>query len=382
MKHSYIEEGKGDTRDQTCRLKAIIYLSSVCALFTSMTFYAGNSAKRNAGDPLDFHLSHHLGLAQSVNAIAWNKDSSRMAALSNFGGTVTIWSTSDWRVITKVHRYGGSYSLNSFGYLPNGDLVLSSPIGKSPFPPYEDMDAFSFEIINGDTGRHLAYIRNQEGINYRKTADIFSVSAKGTRVAGIPTGMAAVVDVFATADWNVPPEVPLSSEGSNGRRRARSLAFSADETRLAIGRLSGWIEVYDIKTKSYPVIKRFFDTNFSPNCLSFDPRGKFLSVGLSQDYGSPDQRQRLAILETSTWTLVQLDDKIAENMYDMSWNTSGILAVGSAGGLTVISGDTKVFKRLKTSQQQGFYSVKFSSDDRLAAAVDSDIFVYVAGLRI
>ena len=373
----------GGKRTQSCRVKAAIYLSVVCALVSSLTFHSATlEAQRGAEDPLDFHLSQHLSLAQSVNAVTWNKDNSRLAALNNFGGTITIWETENWSVIKTFHRYGGSYAFNSFGYLSNGNLLLSSPIGRSPFPPYEGMDAFSFEIIDGETGKHLAYITNQVGKSYRKTADIFSISPKGTRVAGIPTGKAAFVDMFSTADWSVPLEVPLSSERSNGVRRARSLAFSTEETHLAIGRSSGYVEVYDIKTKSYPFTKCLFDTNFSPHALSFDPKGKFLSVGASEDYGSPDRRQRLEIISTDTWTSVKLDDKIEENIYDMSWSTSGILAVGSASSLTIISSDTKVFKRLRSRQQQGFYSVKFSSDDRLAAAVDSDIFVYVAGLRL
>jgi hypothetical protein len=39
-----------------------------------------------------------------LNAVAWNNDNSRLAALSDFGRTITVWETRNWSLIKEFDR--------------------------------------------------------------------------------------------------------------------------------------------------------------------------------------------------------------------------------------------------------------------------------------
>ena len=355
-----------------------------CAIVSSLMLVPNMSAaERPKEDPLDYHLIQRLSTNKVINALAWNRDGSRMAALSDFGGTITVWKTDDWSVVHTIHRYGGAYAFNSFDYLSDGNLLLSAPIGKSPFPPYEYTEQYAFEVINGGTGKHISYIENQTKENFRKISDTFAISAGGDLVAGVPTGSFKKVFVFRTKDWTILSQNSLSGDATKQRGIASSLAFSSDDNRLAIGRSGGQLEVYDLKTSYFVFSKQIFDQRYSPNSLKFDLAGKFLAVGARQDFGQADRHQKLAILKVDDWTPVFLKDEISSNISDMSWNRAGVLAIGSAGRLTIINCETKASNELRRgSEREAFYSVKFSSDSRLAAAVGSAVLVFRLGSHL
>jgi len=48
--------------------------------------------------------SRRLAVKAYINAVAGNVDGSRLAALSNFGGTVTVWETAKWAVVNEFNR--------------------------------------------------------------------------------------------------------------------------------------------------------------------------------------------------------------------------------------------------------------------------------------
>lgn len=87
--------------------------------------------------------ARRLRVDNYVNAVAWNTAGSRLATLSNFGGTVTIWDAKAWNVVNEFDRYGGPFSYNSFAFLPDGTLLTAAPIGKSPDPKYATLAIFS-----------------------------------------------------------------------------------------------------------------------------------------------------------------------------------------------------------------------------------------------
>lgn len=93
-----------------------------------------------------------------INAVAWSADGMRLASLSNFGGTVTVWDASNWAVVNRFERYGGAYSQNSLVFLPDNTLLTAASVGKSPDPDYETLAVFSLIQWDPLTGRKLRYI--------------------------------------------------------------------------------------------------------------------------------------------------------------------------------------------------------------------------------
>ena len=96
-----------------------------------------------------------------LNAVAWNRDGSRLAALSGFGNQLTVWDTVSWSVDSCFPRYGGAYSGNSLAFLADETLLLPAPIGRSPDPPYRELYLSSFEQIHATTGKRVRYVEDK-----------------------------------------------------------------------------------------------------------------------------------------------------------------------------------------------------------------------------
>ena len=105
--------------------------------------------------PTTMHIPHEirrLPVKGYVNAVAWNVDGTRLAALSNFGSAVTVWETKTWAVLKEYLRYNGaSYAFNSLAFLPDGALLTSSPIGdfsaKTPVTAAQVQTLETFSLI-------------------------------------------------------------------------------------------------------------------------------------------------------------------------------------------------------------------------------------------
>ena len=75
------------------------------------------------------HEVRRLKAEGSGNAIAWNTDGSRLAALS--GPNVRVWDAKTWKVVSEFQNPGASTANNSLAFLPDGSILTT------PKPAYD-----------------------------------------------------------------------------------------------------------------------------------------------------------------------------------------------------------------------------------------------------
>ena len=268
-------------------------------MFTVLPFFGmagGRPRSRNA--PIDISYDgtkapkklHRLLAAGYVNAVAWNGDGSRLAVLSDFGRTMDIWEAASWTVSKSFHRYGGGYSGNSLAFLPDGTLLTSAPIGRSPDPMFKTLAIFSLIQWNPDTGHPLRYIPDPGGLPAGMAskigpADPFVVSADGSLVAG--SCMRNVL-LYNTHDWSLVRRLMTPPTPKHGDF-VRSLAISPDNRHLALGTGFGWVHLFGLPDCSIIASFQVYNRNHDPahktriggscGALSFSQDGEFLAIG-------------------------------------------------------------------------------------------------------
>jgi len=140
-----------------------------CLLPTSQVWafsIANLFEENNKNAPREIHRLH---VKSYINAVAWNMDGSRLAALSDGGSTITLWETKTWTVLNEFHRYSGAYAGNSLAFLPDGTLLTAAPIGDYSGDPryantpltdsrYKSQEIFSLIRWNPETGKIVGYI--------------------------------------------------------------------------------------------------------------------------------------------------------------------------------------------------------------------------------
>jgi WD40 repeat protein len=67
-----------------------------------------------------------------INAVAWNADASRLAAVSEYGTNIRIWDSKTWKVVSEFYNPGAAYMNNSLAFLTDGSLLTTPMSGKLP----------------------------------------------------------------------------------------------------------------------------------------------------------------------------------------------------------------------------------------------------------
>jgi len=343
---------------------------------------AGSSNRRSVSRVAGQGLREirRLRVKEYVNAVAWNAGGSRLAVLSNFGGTVTIWDAHSWSVLKEFHRLGGAYSNNSFAYLPDGTLLTAA----APDPKDVAPRAFSLAQWQADTGELLRKIPDISDPSRSEIPDIgptdtFVVSADASFVAGINK----YVLLFASRDWLVARhfEVPPTSAHPDG---ASSVSISRDARRVAIGTLFGFVHNFDVATGTRGLSFLAYTStprgDFGKNCgaIAFSPDGRFLVTGrgLIDIHESDDGWTR--IWRAGDGALVADLIGGGGTVRTAAWNDAGtILAVGDDKMLRCWRTDSLPHEPELIAKASGMvFSVAFSHQGLLAASMANEVVLY------
>ena len=319
-----------------------------------------------------------LATERYVNAVAWNKNGTRVAALSGFGSFIRIWDAATFDVVADFERYGGAYNGNSFAFLHDGSLLLPAPIGRSPDPPYQELFLSSFEQIDADTGERIRYIKDDfYDRGRRRIMDTFAVAPGGLIAAGIPTGNPSLISLFDTASWTLTRNIDLS-KNSSPSGFARSLALSHDGLRLAVGTANGFLKVYDTASGDARLEQTFADASYAISAVAFSRDGAAIAVGGSKTYGANGGAKRMVrFLDVASNEVLGLPlDTAIGNVYSLSFAANGLIAIAGSNTLAVAQLSRGTLRTVSAEAGHDFYSVSFSVDGRLAASKGSTVLVY------
>jgi WD40 repeat protein len=346
-----------------------------------------------------------LRVKSFINAVAWNKDGSRLAAISYYGSTITMWETKNWTIVHEFQRYSGSYSGNSLAFLTDGSLLTAAPLGdysKDPRyanaplpvndPSYKSLDIFSLIQWNPETGMPVRYIPElgnpPKDLSVKKT-DIFTVSKDGSLIAGI--GNTAYVLLYETLGSSLVQKlsIPLLPKHKDG---AMSIAFSPDGQELAVGTLFGMVHFFGVKDgalrrsfMAYPD-DTYLKNSYGCRAIAYSTDGRLIATGKSfiQNPSKPDttttdvwrvsDNARVASLTGSFFIFGGV--KNPSKVRTLSWSPKGdILAIGDEGSLRVWEINEQDQKRLFLLESRYIYSTSYSPQGILAVTNDNEVIL-------
>jgi WD40 repeat protein len=357
-----------------------------------------------------------LHVKGAINAIAWNKDGSRLAALSLYGSTITVWETKNWGIINEFHRSGGSYSNNSFAFLPDGSLITAAPLGdykKDPFHPdsanipapfnrYETLEIFSLIQWNPETGVPVRYIPDlgfpPKDVSLKIT-DTFALSRDGSMIAAIhaddvllyETSRGSLVRKLlipriptAKFIWNYrkPPDLPSFFADS-----PYSLAFSPDGKELAVGTMFGMVHFFSVKDGTLRgSLEAYPGGLIMCKEIAYSPDGRFIATGkyynstskesdkITTDVWRVSDHKKIASLEGEVETFA--DVEMPSHVSSLSWSPQDdTLVVADGGSLRVWQISESNSKLLFVQKLGGINSTGYSPQGILATTSHNEIII-------
>ena len=339
-------------------------------------------------DENHFHQVQRLRVKGYINAVAWNTGGSQLAALSDFGRTITLWETKNWTVVKEFDRYGGGYSFNSLNFLPNGGLLTAAPIGySSEDARYKSLEIFSLIEWNPKTAKAEHYIPE---LGYpptdlsTKAVNTFTVSNDGSMIAAIKIDV-LIYDAHTRLLMRRVAIPPLSAHQDG----ASSIAFSPDGNVVAVGTLFGKIHFVNLSDGSIlSSINAFSDEQHQCSALAFSSRGDYIACGKHKvfDVENPSDialevwrikdGARIAALKGATYKFNGKDE--ADVVRTVSWSPlENIVAVGDDESLRVwrineTGGELLLNKKIS----HGVFCTAFSSQGFFAATDNNEVVVY------
>lgn len=325
--------------------------------------------------------AHRIRVGEYINAVTWGLDGSRLAALSDYGGRITIWEARTWSIVTDFRRYGGAYSFNSFAYLRDGTLLTTAPIGKSPDPKYETLGIFCLVQWNPATGQPVRYIPNlgraPKGLPAKTgSANTFTVSPDGSLVACIS---GPNVLLFDTQSWSllrwfgVPPTAKHPDNPN-------SVVFSPNSDEIAVGTGFGNVHFCKISDGSIRLSFSAFSGDFTSNigALAFTPDGQFVAASRTLIDIKEKDDGWTRIFRVGDGTLVARLMGSFGSIRTSAWSPDGnILATGDDRRLLLwrthrLPAPPSLFAAI----QHGSFSMAFSPQGVLAASDADEIAIY------
>ena len=332
-------------------------IAVVCA--TTILFVCGAHGLPTLGQGSSVEISHirTIPLRYSSTGIAWSQDGTRLAAIGNFGRTISIMD-GNGDVLRTIQREEtlGPY-IGPIAFLRNSHLLLSAAPTDKNNPALQQN---TFAIWNTDSGEVEKLIPGPsvEGDRLVNRPMLFDLSPDGSRVAVWP--IAGAVTVYSTADWRIIfqkriARADLALDYGNDTSPAdtlqivTSLAWS-QKNLLAVGFANG---VVLIDTLSAPPIVGFIPSVDSKNdgrlikSLAFNSSENLLALGIfmavvdaarqravESGQESDEQKNSLAYLkvfDTSARTFIAFDPNTGWPA-SLEWGPDGMLAVSTVDG--------------------------------------------------
>lgn len=321
-----------------------------------------------------------------INAVAWNADGSRLAALSKLGSHVTLWETQHWSVVKEFDAPASAYSRNSLAFLPDGSLLIAAPIGM-----YTDVDDSYPARTKGQIREHVALVQwNAETGEVKRyipnatTNETFTVSRNGEMVAGIGGNG---VSIYSGKTGTLLTTIKIRPRETLPDA-ANALTFSPDGNELAVCTAFGRIQFFNTLDGAH--LRSFIaypNDEYRCESLAYSPQGKVIAAtkaktsnvrepnDITATLWNPTDGKPAYFLPGSTWVLHEKNEAVTSRT--LSWNKNGtLLAVGDDASLRVWKIGTSAQLVLKRDIRRGSFSVEFSSTGLLAATDNNSILIY------
>ena len=337
-----------------------------------------------------------------VNAAIWNQDSSQLAVLSEYGGTVTVYQSPSFDMRKQFHRYGGGYMQNSFAFALDNSLYTSAPIGDYSSDPhyagtslvdtrYKSLQQFALIQWNASTGTAAHYIPNliDESDSERRAAAVFRLSPDGKLAAVIVTGTQIFLYDLNTS--SLLRTISVATLSPSPHDFAVSLAFSRGGKRLAVGTQNGHVLLLDTLSWESVADVRFLTTHqFSVRSINFSFDDKYLAAGLFKNFDfmigeSPTTKDEAAIRAIvvdanngSAIARIPTQQGRSPFVRSLEWDPARYrIAIADDEGCTIWSAAGNEYRLVeKLTSDRDISSLKFSNNGELAVAQGSMVTIY------
>jgi WD40 repeat protein len=273
-------------------LKCLAILAGLLGVTSGQSIAA--FAVQLGSDLLDIREQLNLPTQGAAVAVSWSPDGSALAAVSDYGGVITVWDR-DGRTINKIKRIGGGPALE-------GSLAFVRDSSQVAFlPPESASDSAAFAVWDVSNGQ-LISLRNgpQPGEDYPlNRARIFVVSPNQALLVGATAGnqgkknFQSNIFAYDTHDWRMLYRNKISPGIS-------SLCVFAQGKRLGVGAInSGKVFILDAATgNTVSQFSAYQESKFglpSLGAIAGSPSGDLILTGigmilLSGEYhGSSEQ---------------------------------------------------------------------------------------------
>jgi WD40 repeat protein len=319
-----------------------------------------------------------------VNAVAWNADGSRLAALSYYGLNIRVWDTKTWKVVGEFQNPGASYMQNSFAFLADGSILTT------PKVVFGKVHLCALVQWNPDIGKPVREIPDvcypDRKDDVRGITDTYAVSKDGSLIAGIIAFRHDVMIFDGRSGKFVKAlAVPPTPEHPDF---AASVAFSPDGQSLAVGTGFGHVHFYNLETGSITHSFAAYTWLYNVRALAFSPDGQYIATGKDKNVNDKTP----TAIGTNIWrvkdgspvaalhdaTAILYGQTEAVGVWHVLWNPSGdILTVGDETSLRLwrITPSSQTLILNKPSAQ-GPYGMAYSPEGILAATDNDEVVLY------
>jgi WD40 repeat protein len=280
-------------------------------------------------------------LSDEVGGLSFSPDG-KLVAVSHHRSTkngddlvIQLWNVATGKVVSALAVETGikpGKSAGPVGFSKDGKYLAAISL---------EGQARVFALPTGREHLRLEHFPERDHANYKEPIATFAFASDGKTIATGSTRMVAIWDLESGKQRTILREETTLKAGVRAFLPvfADVLAFSPDGTMLAVGRLSGTVKLWDLKTQKVAFEVRGPGINAETLCYS--PNGKLLAKAGRQGAGG------LGVWELSTRKLV--------------FASAGSGAVGSAG-----SGAKPAF---------------FTPDGRYLVAIENVVFAVRTGGR-
>jgi len=275
------------------------------------------------------HKLKELPHETDVSAAAWGTDGKQIATLSNLSRRVTIWNSETGEMIRDFAITNSPPPCVSLALTPDGRSLLTTAF----FPDKHDSHATAilWGTRSGEIERYILSPFPDSDGRYNAARE-FTISRDGSRLALSLSSKPGTPIALYKGDWTVPVLLALD------RDIPTSMEFSPDGNQLAVGTISGRIEVFSLPENRLEYSIQAYEHGGGIT-LGYSPNGHFLATGFR---GDQERRPRpngtwetlvisnpLVIWDAASGKLVRAIPGTTQKIWQLSWSPDGrILATG------------------------------------------------------
>ncbi len=287
------------------------------------------TVKRELDLKIDSHDAAVFTQPRTVVAVAWSPDGSKIAAASNYGGTLTVWDSAG-RTLNQIQTSDGPNLAGSIAFAHgSSELVFPSPPGA---PPNTALGVWDLS-----TGKVVAFIGGNltPGPTFQGQGQQFAMSRDQSKIA--------VVTNFKDADNHTISDTAIYDTDQwrllrtfNFGNLPTSISFPDDDHKVIVGSLDSTVTVQSLERRSPPRRFRAFVPKFGDRfigALAISPDSELVFAGATGGMaasGDHDEEIRLenempaaTVLRTSDGAQVATFKLPAPELGQGAWDPRG-----------------------------------------------------------